>query len=122
MAEIEKALINQETEEPTACCCHTEETRSCECRTKHREEKEYRDLQNRLKRIEGQVRGIQKMVEEDRYCIDIMTQVSAVQSALNSFNKLLLTNHIQTCVVHDIREGQEGAVEELCTTIQRMMR
>ena len=61
------------------------------------------------------------MVEEERYCIDIMTQVSAVQSALNSFNKVLLTNHIHTCVVHDIQAGQEDAVEELCTTIQRML-
>lgn len=93
----------------------------CLCRTKHRDEKEYRNLMNRLKRIEGQVRGIQKMVEEERYCIDIMTQVSAVQSALNSFNKVLLTNHIHTCVVHDIQAGQEDAVEELCTTIQRML-
>lgn len=106
-------------------CCHetaTNQEQECQCRTKHRDAKEYRDLMNRLRRIEGQVRGIQKMVEDERYCIDIMTQVSAVQSALNSFNKLLLTNHIHTCVVRDIRDGQENAVEELCTTIQRMMK
>ena len=105
----------------TKSCNETDLNREseCLCRTKHRDEN--RNLMNRLKRIEGQVRGIQKMVEEERYCIDIMTQVSAVQSALNSFNKVLLTNHIHTCVVHDIQAGQEDAVEELCTTIQRML-
>ncbi len=94
----------------------------CSCRTKHRDTKEYRELMNRLKRIEGQVRGIQGMLEEERYCVDILTQVSAVQSALNSFNKLLLSNHIRTCVVEDIRDGRENAVDELCDTIQRLMR
>ena len=92
------------------------------CRKKHREEKEYRDLMNRLKRIEGQVRGIQGMVEEDRYCVEILAQVSAVQSALNSFNKMLLSNHIKTCVVDDIRNGSESAVDELCATIQKLMK
>lgn len=92
------------------------------CKHKHRETKEYRDLLNRLKRIEGQVRGIQGMVEEDRYCVDILTQVAAIQSALNSFNKVLLSNHIKTCVVEDIRNGQEEAVDELCATIQRLMK
>lgn len=104
------------------CCQEEAGAQECGCRTTHREAKESRDLLNRLKRIEGQVRGIQKMVEEERYCIDIMTQVSAVQSALNSFNKVLLTNHIHTCVVRDIRAGEEEAVDELCTTIQRMMK
>ena len=76
------------------------------CRQKHRDDKETKDLLNRLKRIEGQVRGIQGMVESDRYCVDILTQVMAVQSALNSFNKVLLSNHIKTCVVEDIKNGQ----------------
>ena len=92
------------------------------CKTKHREGKEYKDLINRLKRIEGQVRGVRKMVEEDRYCVEILTQVSAIQSALNSFNKVLLSNHIKSCVVQDILEGKEEAVDELCATIQKMMK
>ncbi|MDO4327613.1 MAG: metal-sensing transcriptional repressor [bacterium] len=98
------------------------ETEKCCCRTKHREDKEYRDLMNRLKRIEGQVRGIQGMVEEERYCVEILTQVMAIQSALNSFNKVLLSNHIKTCVVRDIKNGDADAVDELCSTIQKLMK
>ena len=94
---------------------------NCE-RKKVRNEKEYKDLIHRLKRIEGQVRGVQEMVEQERYCVDILTQVSAIQSALNSFNKVLLSNHIKTCVVEDIREGNEEAVDELCKTIQKLMK
>ncbi len=94
---------------------------NCE-KKKVRDEKEYKDLIHRLKRIEGQVRGVQDMVEQDRYCVDILTQVSAIQSALNSFNKVLLSNHIKTCVVEDIRDGQEDAVDELCRTIQKLMK
>lgn len=91
-------------------------------RKKLRDAKEYRDLINRLKRIEGQIRGIQGMIEEDRYCVEILTQVSAVQSALNSFNKVLLSNHIKSCVLEDIQAGKEEAVDELCATIQKLMK
>ncbi len=94
----------------------------CKCRTKTREEKEYTDLVTRLNKIEGQIRGIRNMVEQDRYCVDILTQVSAVQSALNSFNKELLANHVKTCVVEDIRQGNEEAVDELCRVIQKLMK
>lgn len=79
-------------------CCH---------KTKERSEKEYKDLINRLSRIEGQVRGIRKMIENDAYCTDILIQVSAVNAALNSFNKVLLANHIRTCVADDIRAGKK---------------
>ena len=89
---------------------------------KHRDKTEYTDLINRLSRIEGQVRGVKKMVEEERYCVDILTQVSAIQSALNSFNKVLLTNHIKTCVAQDIQKGGEQAVDELCAVLQKLMK
>lgn len=89
---------------------------------KEREEKEYKDLVTRLNRIEGQVKGIKKMVEEERYCIDILTQVAAVQSALNSFNKVLLSNHIKTCVVEEIKSGDVEVVDELCNMIQKIMK
>lgn len=92
------------------------------CRHIHRESAKERKLITRLNRIEGQIRGIRAMVEEERYCVDILTQVSAVQAALNSFNKELLSEHIKTCVVKDIREGKEEVVDELCKTIQKIMK
>lgn len=99
------------------------EERTCTCeKTKERSEKEYRDLVNRLSRIEGQVRGIKKMVENDAYCTDILVQVSAVNAALNSFNKVLLANHIRTCVANDIREGKEDTIDELVATLQKLMK
>lgn len=95
----------------------------CEnCKSKHREEGEYKDLMNRLSRIEGQVRGIKKMLENDAYCVDILTQVSAVGAALNSFNKVLLGNHIRTCVADDIRDGRDEVIDELVEVMQKLMR
>ena len=76
----------------------------------------------RLKRIEGQVRGIQGMIEKDAYCTDVLTQVSAVQSALNAFSRELLASHIRTCVVQDIQNGDLNVVDELVATIQKMMK
>lgn len=92
------------------------------CHKKVRDEKEYKDMINRLSRIEGQVRGVKGMVENDAYCVDILTQVSAITSALNSFNKVLLVNHIKTCVANDIREGKDEKVDELVVTLQKLMK
>ena len=100
---------------------HAEEECSCH-KTKERSEKEYKDLLNRLSRIEGQIRGIKGMVERDAYCTDILTQVSAVNAALNSFNKMLLSEHIRTCVVQDIKEGREETIDELVATLQKVMK
>ena len=102
-------------EEEKVCpgCCH---------KTKERSEKEYKDLLNRLSRLEGQVRGIRRIVENDAYCPDILVQVSAVNAALNSFNKVLLANHIRTCVADDIREGKDATVDELVATLQKLMK
>ncbi len=97
------------------CCCHGH-------KIKERTEKEYKDMLNRLSRIEGQVRGIKRMVEEDAYCVDIITQVAAVNAALNSFNKVLLTNHIKTCVAKDIREGNDEVIDELTALLQKLMK
>ncbi|NBI89662.1 metal-sensitive transcriptional repressor [Lachnospiraceae bacterium] len=96
-------------------CCHSE-------KTKMRQEKEYKDLIHRLNRIEGQIRGIKGMVEEERYCTDILIQVAAVNAALNSFNKVLLANHIRSCVVNDIKEGKEETIDELVETLQKVMK
>lgn len=99
-----------------------EQVNSCTHRTKVRGEEEYKDLINRLNRIEGQVRGVQKMVENDIYCVDILTQVSAIHAALNSFNKVLLANHIRTCVAEDIRAGRDEVIDELVATVQKIMK
>ena len=94
-------------------CCH---------KTKKRDPEEYKDLIHRLNRIEGQIRGIKGMIERDAYCTDILTQVAAVSAALNSFNKVLLENHMKTCVVRDIKEGKEETVDELMKILQKLMK
>jgi DNA-binding FrmR family transcriptional regulator len=102
------------TEKETKCCC-------CN-RKKERSEQEYKDLINRLSRIEGQIRGIKRMLDEDCYCPDIITQVAAANAALNSFNKVLLANHIKTCVADDIRAGKDETIDELLNTLQKLMK
>ncbi|MCR4709393.1 MAG: metal-sensing transcriptional repressor [Clostridiales bacterium] len=97
-------------------------TDNCCCRTKERSDKEFKDLMNRLKRIEGQVKGVQRMLEENAYCPDIMVQVAAINSALNSFNKVLLAEHLKTCVVDDIKAGREDTIEELTETLKKVMK
>ncbi len=114
IVEQEEGLCLQEEEGKGACCCSH--------KTKDRSEKEYKDLMNRLSRIEGQVRGVKGMLEKDAYCTDILVQVSAIRAALNSFNKVLLENHIKTCVAKDIREGKDETIEELVVTLQKLMR
>ena len=98
-----------------------EESCSC-CKKKKRDEAEYTDLIHRLNRIEGQVRGVRRMVENDAYCVDILTQVSAITAALNSFNKVLLASHIRTCVADDIRAGNDEVIDELVKTLQKLMK
>ena len=95
------------------CCC---------CRTTRREEKDKRALVNRLSRIEGQIRGIKKMLESDAYCADILTQSAAVSAAMNAFNKELLDQHLRGCVVRDIKNGDESSVDELAELIRKLMR
>lgn len=101
-------------------CCNARNPDAC--KIKARTAQEYKDLIHRLNRIEGQVRGIKGMVEKDAYCTDILVQVAAVNAALNSFNKVLLANHIKTCVTRDIRDGKEETVDELVAVLQRLMR
>ena len=103
----------KETDNGNTCCCH---------RKKERPESEYKDLIHRLNRIEGQIRGLKRMVEEDAYCPDILIQSSAAGAALNSFNRVLLENHIKTCVTRDIMEGKEETVDELLKTLQKLMK
>ena len=92
------------------------------CRKKDRSDEEIKDLITRLNRIEGQIRGIRNMVEEDSYCVDILTQVSAAKCSLNSFSKVLLGNHIKTCVADDIRNGNDEKTDELVELLQKLMK
>lgn len=94
----------------------------CGARHKERTEEERKALLSRLRRVEGQIRGIEKMVESGAYCPDILVQVSAATSALNSFNKTLLACHIKGCVAEDIRAGSDETVDELCRVLQKLMK
>ena len=94
----------------------------CCMRTKERSEEEVRDLIHRLNRVECQIRGIRGMIEKNAYCVDILNQVSAANSALNSFTRVLLENHIRSCVTEDIRDGKDDKLEELLATLQKLMK
>ena len=94
-------------------CCH---------KTKERSEEERKKLVNRLNRIEGQIRGIRGMIAKDAYCTDVLTQVAAANAALNAFTKGLLASHIRTCVAEDIRSGKDETIDELVSTLQKLMK
>ena len=95
------------------CCCG---------KTTIRTEEERKKLLNRLNRIEGQIRGIKNMIENDQYCNDILIQSAAVNAAVNAFNKELISSHIKGCVTRDIKEGKEETVDELVATLQKLMK
>ena len=101
--------------EPKKCCC-------CSQRKKERTPEEYTKLIHRLNRIEGQIRGIRGMVENNAYCPDILMQSAAVTAAMNAFNKELLASHIRTCVAQDIRDGKDEVIDELVNTLQKLMK
>ena len=105
---------NDVTKAPVCSCCCTKHT--------DRSEAERKKLVNRLKRIEGQIRGIIGMLENDAYCNDILIQSAAVSAAMNAFNRELLSSHIHSCVVRDIREGKDEVVDELMATLQKLMK
>ena len=102
----------------------TQEKKVCPCCTKHtmRSEEERKKLINRLKRVEGQIRGIIGMLENDAYCNDILIQSAAVNAAVNAFNKELLASHIRNCVARDIRGGKDETIDELVATLQKLMK
>ncbi|MFJ6414501.1 metal-sensing transcriptional repressor [Terribacillus saccharophilus] len=95
-------------------------TNSIEHKTTHRSNNDKEKLLNRLKRIEGQVRGIQKMVEDDRYCVDILTQISAINAAIKRVGLQLLENHTHHCVSDAIKDGDgQEAIRELMDVFER---
>ena len=96
----------------------------CGCceKTTERSDEERKKLIHRLNRIEGQIRGIRKMVEKDAYCADILVQSAAVNAAVNAFNKELLASHIKGCVARDILNGNDEVIDELVVTLQKLMK
>ena len=113
MEEVNKDINKDISGSKECCCCH---------KTKERSDKEYKDLCNRLSRIEGQIRGIKGMVENDVYCNDILIQASAAAAALNAFERELLSDHMRSCVARDIREGRDEVIDELMDTMRKLMR
>ena len=114
--EEEQEMKEQRTQEAGNRCCY--------CMEKHtlRSQEQKKALINRLRRIEGQVRGVQQMLENDAYCSDILVQSAAISAAMNAFNREILAAHIHSCVVRDIREGHDEVVDELVSTIQKLMK
>ena len=109
--------------EQTVSACHHADDESCKCERKsHHSESVKKDLITRLNRIEGQIRGIKGMIDKDVYCDDVITQLAATQSALNSVAKKLLEGHIKGCVVDRLNEGDDFVLDELLVTIQKLMR
>lgn len=100
------------------------ENKSCECCEKStmRSDDEKKKLIHRLNRIEGQIRGIRGMIENNAYCTDVLIQSAAVNSAVNSFNRELIASHIKGCVTRDIRDGRDDVVDELVVTLQKLMK
>lgn len=121
--ENSKAGCGRAGENSKAGCCAGEGTGSGNSRKMTvRTDEQKKKLLNRLKRIEGQVCGIQRMIEEDAYCNDILIQSAAVNAAMNAFNKELLASHIRSCVARDIRDGKDEVIDELVQTLQKLMK
>ena len=114
---MEQNEINGNNNTEVKCCCCGGNVKKTE-----RAEKDKKKLVNRLSRIEGQIRGIKKMIENDAYCNDVLIQSAAVGAAINAFNRELLPNHIHSCVVRDIREGKDEVVDELMVTLQKLIK
>ena len=114
---MEQNKINGNNNTEVKCCCCGGNVKKTE-----RAEKDKKKIVNRLSRIEGQIRGIKKMIENDAYCNDVLIQSAAVGAAINAFNRELLSNHIHSCVVRDIREGKDEVVDELMVTLQKLIK
>ncbi len=97
------------------CCTHDN-------RSAHHDAEFKSDIVKRLNRIEGQVRGIQNMIERDIYCDDVLTQISAVRNALSSVSKILFEAHLRSCVTEQIQSGKTEVMDELLETIRRMLK
>ena len=109
----EQLLINELT--PESCCSH-------EGRKSHHSEKTKQNLISRLNRIEGQIRGVKGMIEKDTYCDDVLNQIAAIQSALNSVGKILLEGHMKSCIIERVQAGEHEVIDELLVTMNKLMK
>ena len=100
----------------------SDNNKECCVKHKHRADDEKKSLLTRLNRIEGQVRGVKTMIENDAYCADVLIQTSAVIGAINAFSRELLNEHIRTCVADDIRAGNDETIDELIMLLQKLMK
>jgi CsoR family transcriptional regulator, copper-sensing transcriptional repressor len=110
----QKELLQQETDDN---CCSEDSVRKS-----HHSDKTKTNLISRLNRIEGQIRGVKGMIEKDTYCDDVLNQIAAAQSALNSVGKLLLEGHMKSCVVERIQAGENEVIDELLITVNKLMK
>lgn len=128
LSQLKQSELRKDIEQPThevhehqhSEVCHVES--DDHCRKSHHPEKVKKDMITRLNRVEGQIRGIKGMIEKDVYCDDVITQLAATQSALNSVAKILLEGHLKGCVVERLGEGDETVLDELLVTIQKLMK
>lgn len=112
---VNQVTSNLEKNNPTTCC-HTTERKS------HHSEEVKKNLQTRLNRIEGQIRGIKGLIEKDTYCDDVLTQIAATQAAINGVSKILLEGHLKNCVVDRLNNGELEVLDEFLITVQRLMK
>lgn len=113
-------MVNQEqalTDATKDNCCSAHHERKS-----HHSIKTKSNLTSRLNRIEGQIRGVKGMLEKDTYCDDVLNQIAAIQSALNGVGKLLLEEHMKSCVMERIQDGDEAVIDELLITVSKLMK
>lgn len=112
MKESQKLIREENIQEEKVCCCHTKAT--------PRGEKELKQLKNRLHRMIGQLNGVGRMLDENRYCGEVLIQVAAIESALQAFGYAILQEHMKTCVVEEIQKGNTAVVDEAVELIKKL--
>jgi len=121
-----QSSVTDSTEAPgtdqEAVSCHAEGSDGKHVRKSHHSQEMKSNLVSRLNRVEGQIRGIKGLIEKDTYCDDVLTQIAAAQSALNSVGKLLLEGHMKSCIVERIQAGEHEVVDELLVTMRKLMK
>ncbi|MCG7379251.1 metal-sensitive transcriptional regulator [Paenibacillus sp. ACRSA] len=115
-----EVLETESTQTANSCHAHTDDGKHV--RKSHHSQEMKGNLISRLNRVEGQIRGIKGLIEKDTYCDDVLTQIAAAQSALNSVGKLLLEGHMKSCIVERIQAGEHEVVDELLVTVRKLMK